>query len=102
MRKKTFVRAIALVACISILSLSVPAVSAVERDGNRFELKIFVKKQMEKLTSLLPFLSKIFNTEKDTITPDDNTIQEVSSEQVKTTGGLSIIKPPRGGDKGDG
>lgn len=96
MRKKTFLRAIALVTCISILTLTVPTVSAADRDAKNFDFKIFVKKQMERLTSLLPFLAPLFNTEKDTTAPDNtiNTANTDSSQKIKITGTLSSIKYP--------
>ena len=99
MRKKTFVRAAALVACFGILTLTLPTATAADtKDSN---LKIFVKKQMERLTSLLPFLSKFFGTEKDTKAPDTkvNSTTNESNPKIKVTGGLSLIKPPKGGDK---
>lgn len=98
MRKKTFLRAVALVACFSILTLTVPTVSAADRDAKNFEFKIFVKKQMERLTSLLPFLNKFFDTEKNPTTPDNtvNVKNTNSTTKIKVTGTLSSIKRPDG------
>jgi hypothetical protein len=65
MRKKTFLKAVSIFACFSILMLSVSGVIAAERplkrDHNSFRT---IKNLMNKFASFLPFWTMRFNVEK--------------------------------------
>ena len=97
MRKKTFLKAVALFACLSILMLSVPGAIASERTGKKFDLNRLIMKTGTMLSSFLPFLNLNVNDEKgdtssDTVSNDD------SSQKIKITGTLSLVKGPKKGD----
>jgi hypothetical protein len=84
MRKKNFLKAVAIFACLSILMLSVPGAIAAERPQKDFN---FFKNIMTKLAYFLPFLNLDANVEKgdtssDTISNDD------SNQKIKITGTL--------------
>jgi hypothetical protein len=83
MRKKTFVKAVAIFACVSILMLSVPGAIAAEkplRDSN------FFKNVITKLAYFLPFLNLGANVEKGD-TSSDTTSDNDSNQKIKITGG---------------
>jgi hypothetical protein len=65
MRKKTFLKAVSIFACFSILMLSVSGVIAAERplkrDNHSFRT---IKNLMNKFASFLPFWTMRFNVEK--------------------------------------
>ncbi len=63
MRKKTFLKAVCLFACLSILMLSAPGAIASERTGGRFSFNRLLEKYMDTLSSLLPFLNLNTNEE---------------------------------------
>ena len=85
MRKKTFLKAVAIFACLSILMLSVPGAIAAERpqrDSN------FFKNVMTKIAYLLPFLNLDANVEKGD-TSSDITSDNDSNQKIKITGVIS-------------
>jgi len=93
MRKKTFIKAVAIIACLCILSLSVPNVIAAEKNVKKFHFKVLVKKSAIMFFSLFPFLSPIFDTGKNS-TPSHKLSN--SDGKVKVTGTLSLIKHAKG------
>ncbi len=97
MRKKTFIKAVCLFACLSILMLSVPGATASERTGKKFDRPIIKKVTM--LFSFLPFLNLNVidkgDTSSDTIANDD------SNQKIKITGTLSSVRKPNSGDGED-
>ena len=94
MRKKTFIKAIAIIACFCILSLSVPNVIAAEKNVKRFPFKVLVKKSAIMFFSLFPFLSPIFDTGKSS-TPSHQLSN--SDGIVKVTGMLRSVRQPNCG-----
>ena len=78
MRKKTFVKAVAIFACVSILMLSVPGAIAAERHQKDYN---FFKNVMTKLAYFLPFLNLDTNVEKGDTTSNDD-----SNQKIKITG----------------
>lgn len=95
MRKRNFLKAVCLFTCLSILMLSVPGAIASERTGKKFDRPIIKKVAM--LFSFLPFLNLNVNdengdTSSDTVSNDD------SSQKIKITGTLILVKGPKAGD----
>ena len=85
----------ALFACLSILMLSVPGAIASERTDKKFDSQIWKKAAM--FLSFLPFLNLNVNdengdTSSDTVSNDD------SSQKIKITGTLILVKGPKAGD----
>jgi len=80
MRKKTFVKAVAIFACVSILMLSVPGATAAERSRKDYN---FFKNVITKLAYFLPFLNLDSNVEKDDTTSNDD-----SNQKIKIAGTL--------------
>ena len=89
MRKKTFIKIVAFVTCLCILSLSVPSVIAAERNVKRFH---FIKKSAIMFYALFPFLSPIFDTGN-----NSTSSQKLSNSdgKIKVTGTLSRRKMSR-------
>ncbi len=98
MRKKTILRAIAIVTCLSILSLSVPTIANARDIDDKFPFRAFLFKQIRALIDFFPFL-QIDNT-KDTETPELNqstvtkTNEELPEKLKKITGTVSSVKRP--------
>ena len=91
MRKKIFIKAVALVACLCILSLSVPGAVTSERTAKKPNFKLLIMKPAIMVYSMLTFFAPISdtgqnNTSSDTISNDD------SGQKVKITGGLLPAK----------
>jgi len=87
MRKKTFLKTVALFACLSILMLSAPGAIASERIVKKTDPYRLTIKKVAMLFSFLPFLNLKVNDKKgdtssDTVSNDD------SSQKIKITGGL--------------
>lgn len=93
MRKKAFMKVMAIIACLCILSLSAPNVMAAERSVKKFDFKIFVKKSALMFTSLFSFLNPISDTGKAIKSYDKNSN---SSGKIKALGGLMSGKPSTG------
>ena len=97
MRKKTFLRAVALVACVAILSLSVPNTFAVDRAQKGFDLKLLLKKPAQLIYAIFPFLAPSADAGQNTV-PDNKPVKNnsISSTKAKITGTLNSVKPPVG------
>lgn len=93
MRKKTFIKAVAIIACLCILSLSVPNVIAAEKNVKKFHFKQLLKRPAIMFSTLFPFLSPIFDSGKN-ITSSDKASN--SNGKVKVTGGLMSGKVSTG------
>ena len=103
MRKKTFLRAVALIACITIFSLSVPSTFAVDRAQKGFNLKHMIKKHVEIVYVIFPFLAQRVDTDQNT-TPSNKTVEKnsITDSKARITGTLSLVRGPRRGvDKDD-
>ena len=96
MRKKTFLKTVALFACLSILMLSAPGAIASERTVKKTDPYRLTIKKVAMLFSFLPFLNLNVNekgdTSSDTVSNDD------SSQKIKITGTLTLVKGPKDGD----
>ncbi len=90
MGKKTFLKAVCLFACLSILMLSAPGAIASERTADRFFNRL-LEKYMDTLSSLFPFLHLNTNDEKGD-TSSDQTYNDDSNQQIKITGTLTSPK----------
>ncbi len=82
MGKKTFLKAVALFACLSILMLSVPGAIASEKTDKRIYARNIFVKTMAMFSSFLPFLN--LNTKGDTVSNDD------SNRKIKIKAGKMI------------
>lgn len=93
MRKKIFIKAVALVACLAILSLSVPGAVSTERNAKKFDFNLLIKKPAIMFYSMLTFLTPIYDTGKNS-TSSDQTLNDNSDsgQKIKITGTLSSIK----------
>ena len=95
MRKKTILRAIAIVTCLAILSLSVPTVAAAKENPDKITFKSIFLKQLRILGSLFPFLNIDFD---DDYTPKQSKISKTSDsapkDLKKITGTLNSVQRP--------
>lgn len=96
MRKKTFLKAVSIFACFSILMLSVPGVIAAEKSKNKLNFDRLVNMSRDTLATLLPFLNLKINDDKDTTS--NQTSNDDSGQKIKATGNLISMKGPRKGD----
>ncbi len=94
MRKKTFLKTVAIFACLSILMLSVPGAIASERTHKKIYVRNLFVRTMAMFSSFLPFLNLKTrgDTSADTISNDD------SDQKIKITGTLSSVRRPNTGD----
>ena len=95
MRKKSFLKAVSLFACFSILMLSVPGVIAAERTPKRFSFNRLLEKSTDTLSLLLPFLNLRVNDEKGG-TSSVQTSNDDSGQKIKATGGKLVNKVVKG------
>ena len=99
MRKKTILRAIAIVTCLAVLSLSVPSVASARGDTDRFSFRAFFLKQIRAIGSFLPFLHIDADNDEGpelTQTKVNKTNTDVSGNRKKVTGTVSSVKRPDG------
>ncbi len=94
MRKKTFLKTVAIFACLSILMLSVPGAIASERTHKKIYARDIFVRTMAMFSSFLPFLN--LNTKGDT--PSDTISNDDSNQKIKITGTLSSVRRPNTGD----
>lgn len=93
MRKKIFIKAVALVACLAILSLSVPGAVSTERNAKKLDFKLLIKKPAIMFYSMLTFLTPIYDTGKNNTSSDQTLNDNSDSGQIiKITGGLLLPK----------
>jgi len=95
MRKKTFLRAVALLACVAILSLSVPNTFAGVKAQKGFDLKLLLKKPAQIIYAIFPFLAPSAFANQNTA-PDNKPVKNnsISSTKAKITGTLNSVKQP--------
>jgi len=103
MRKKTFLRVVAIVACLAILSLSAPAVSAAKDGPDKVYFRTLLQKHLKLLASL--FLHVNFDVDNnENPAPKQDKISKTSTDSdqpIKITGTLSSVRPPKTGDEND-
>ena len=94
MRKKSFLRAVAIVVCIAFFSLSVPAISAAKDSPDKTYFKRIMK-NIKIIASLLPFVNVDIN---DHLVPPKSNISKKYSDSngkiKKVTGTINSIKKP--------
>lgn len=99
LKKNSFLKAVAVVACLSIISLSFPGVvQAADKKAHRAYFKTFLERPMLLMYSIFPYLSSIF-------IPGEKSDQ--FSKDSSNSGGIVIIlgnstskKKPKGKDNG--
>ena len=97
MRKKTFLKAVCLFTCLSILMLSVPGATASEVTNKRTFRLTFI----EKAAMFFSFLHLNLNTNNEKSDTSSKTISnDDSSHKIKITGTLSSLRGPNSGDGG--
>ncbi|MBS3820027.1 hypothetical protein KGY73_11085 [bacterium] len=89
MRKKIFFKVSAVVACLAILSLSVPNLMAAEKGNPDFSFNVLLKKPGAFLSSLLSFLPIFDNGDSHS---SDKVNNDKDNSKVKLTGGLGSGK----------
>jgi hypothetical protein len=97
MRKKTILRAIAIVTCLAILSLSVPSVASARDHQDRFSFRTFLLKQIRAIGSLFPFLHiDADNDEGSELTQNkvNKKNTNIPDKLKKITGTVSSVKRP--------
>ena len=92
MRKKNFLRAVAIVVCLAFITLSIPTISAAKDSPDKTYFKRIVK-QIKIIASLLPFVHIYDNPAP---APDkvskNNT--DTNAKIKKITGTINSIKKP--------
>ena len=89
MRNKTFLKAVCLFTCLSILMLSVPGAIAYERPVKKTYTRNLFMKSAIMFSSILSFLNLKANSEKSGTSP--KTVSNVdSSQRIRITGGKLI------------
>ena len=96
MRKKIFLKILALVICFSILSLHVPGVIAAEKNVKKFHFRLLIKRPAIMLSSLFPFLRSVSDTGNSTPSNQAFKCDTDSGGKVKVTGGLLMGKVAKG------
>ncbi len=97
MRKKNFLKAVSIFACLSILMLSVPGAIASERTGNKTYTYHRIMKMTAMFLSFHSFLNLNVNYKKGD-TSSDQTYTDNSNRKTKITGTLSLTKGPKKND----
>ncbi len=89
MRKKTFLKAVSIFACLSILMLSAPGAIAYPRTEKKTYTYSYhrIMQTATMLFSFLPFLNLSANDEKGD-TSSNTVSHKYSGKKIKTTGGL--------------
>jgi hypothetical protein len=95
MRKKKLLKVVSILACLSILMLSVPGVIASERTVKRSATDRLITKTATMFFSIFPLLNLKANYEKGS-TSSDQTLSNDSVKKIKATGCLTISIPSRG------
>lgn len=94
-RKRTL-RVIAILVCLSFITLLVPGATAADRKVKKLNFSITILKQsMLVFSSIFPFFTPIYDTGNDITLPNftDNT-----ARKIKITDSKGKPKPPDGGD----
>lgn len=101
MRKKTILRAIAILTCLAVVSLTMPTIAAAKDRPQKNYFHDFFLKHLKIISSLFPF----FNIDvDDNPVPKQKKISKTadnSSPLKKITGTLNSVKPPKTGDEND-
>jgi len=93
MRKKSFLRAVAIVVCLAFITLSVPMISSAKDSPDKTYFKKIMK-QIRVIVSLLPFIHIDDNPAPTPEKATKNITTDNSSKVKKVTGTLNSIKKP--------
>lgn len=91
MRKKSFLRAVAIVVCLAFITLSIPAISAAKDSPDKTYFQKIMK-QIRVIVSLLPFIQ--INDNPAPAPEKINKNIDTSSKVKKVTGTVNSIKKP--------
>ena len=94
--KKRTIRLVAIIACFSILTLSVPGAIAADKKGKKINFRNIIEKPMWVLSTIFPFISPIYDTGTDNSITNNN--NNTYSGKIKITDSVPKAKPPDGGD----
>ena len=92
MRKKSFLRAVAIVVCLAFITLSVPAISTAKDSPDKTYFQK-VMKQIRVIVSLLPFVH-IDNSTAPAPEKVSKNVTDTGSKVKKVTGTVNSIKKP--------
>jgi hypothetical protein len=95
MRKKFFVKVVALVVCFAFLSLTIPGLYAAEKKPHKYDAKTYITKSWLVLSSVFEFFNNIFHPTK-SLDPAKNSPNSNSSMVAQPTGDSPS---PKIGDK---
>ncbi len=99
MRKKTFLKAVSIFACLSILMLSVPGAIASERTRNKTYTYHRIMQMTAMFLSFHSFVNLNVNYKKgDTSSDQTYTDDSNRNRKTKITGTLSLTKGPKKND----
>ncbi len=93
MRKKSFLRAIAIVVCLAFITLSVPAISTAKDSPDKAYFQKIMK-QIRVIVSLLPFIHIDNSNAPAPEKISKNIDTDTSSKVKKVTGTVNSIKKP--------
>ena len=93
MRKRFFVRAVALMVCLVFIGLSASGLFAADKKSSRFDARLLLRKPIQFLVSIFPGFDSIFNIHKKQILSGNDS---GSTGTVKPTGELVSGRPSTG------
>ena len=93
MRKRLFVRTVALVVCLVFIGLSASGLFAADKKSSRVDARLLLRKPIQFLVSILPIFDSFFNIHKKQIFSGNDSS---STGTVKPTGELVSGRPSTG------
>ncbi|MCJ7644142.1 MAG: hypothetical protein MUP28_06655 [Candidatus Aminicenantes bacterium] len=93
MRKRSFVRTVALVVCLVFIGLSASGLFATDKKSSRIDARLLLRKPIQFLVSIFPGFDSIFNTHKKQVLSGNDS---GSTGTVKPTGELLSGRPSTG------
>jgi hypothetical protein len=92
MRKRLFVRTVALVVCLVFIGLSASGLFAADKKSSKIDARLLLRKPIQFLVSILPIFDSIFNIHKKQIISGNDS----GSMTVRPTGELVSGRPSTG------
>jgi len=93
MRKRLFVRTVALVVCLVFIGLSASGLFAADKKSSRVDARLLLRKPIQFLVSILPIFDSFFNIHKKQIFSGNDSS---STGTVKPTGEITLGRPSTG------
>ena len=93
--RKGILKAVAVIVCFSILTLSAYGATVVEKKVKKFNFRMIDDKSMLALSSIFPFFTPIYDTGNQNTLPETN---NTTGKKIKITGGTTKNRPPDGDD----